>query len=204
MVLGICGSLVEATAEAVVELCLECRLAAAAAAAAAATASISAAALLLWLALTAADPEFDAECIEAIVFILELLELVLEVPELVVLRMEVRVPEGLSVTDFSPVGGGLGNRLRSQPWRRAALGVIRVPGSHSRQRRMKSRNMGSSQPFSAVCSSRDPGGPRGLPRRDRPPLRTVVPSGSVVTVQYRGYPFELIKFFARLLWSRSF
>ena len=176
--LGICGNLVEATVtlEAAVELCLECR-------------SPASTTPLLEAAVTAAEPLLEAECIDPMVFILALLELVLEVPELVVLRIELRVPEGLSVTDdFSPVGGGRGSLRLSHPCRSAALGVIRVTGSHSRHLRMKSRNIGSSQPFSAVWSSRDPGGPRGLPRRERPPLRTVVPSGNVVTVQYLGYP----------------
>ena len=171
MVFGICGSFVDA-----VELCLECK-----------DASRS---CLPPAEVTAATwPPEPPEWIEAMVFILALLELeVLEVPLLVVLRIEVSVPDGLSVTpaDFSPEGGGRGSLLRSQPCLRAALGVIRVTGSHSRHRLMKSRNMGSSQPLRAVWSSREPGGPRGLPRRDRPPFRTVVPSGKVVTVQYRG------------------
>ena len=98
--------------------------------------------------------------------------------------VEFNVPEGESVAPTA--GGGRGRRLRSQACLRAELGFILVAGSHSRQRRMKSRNKGSSQPLRAVCSSREPGGPRGLPRRERPPLRTVVPSGSVVAVQYRG------------------
>ena len=81
---------------------------------------------------------------------------------------------------------------KSQIYLRAALGVILVAGSHSRHRRMKSVNRGSSQPdicilwqlivdlclalegkddelfppLRAVCSSLDPGGPLGLPRRD--------------------------------------
>ena len=81
---------------------------------------------------------------------------------------------------------------KSQNYLRAALGVILVAGSHSRHRRMKSVNRGSSQPdicilwqlivdlclalegkddelsppLRAVCSSLDPGGPLGLPRRD--------------------------------------
>ena len=128
------------TLEAVVELCLECRPA-------------SRSPRLLWEPVTAADPLFDAECMEPIVFILALFELVRDVPELVVLRMELRVPEGESVSpaeDFSPVGGGLGSLRRSQPCLRAALGVIRVTGSHSKHLRMKSRNMGSSQPFNAI------------------------------------------------------
>jgi hypothetical protein len=175
MVFGICGNFVEAapppTLEAV-ELCLECKLLAAS---------------IFW-EVTAADPLVD-ECIDAIVFIFALFELALDAPLLVVLLMEFNVPEGLSNTpevEFSPVGGGRGSLRLNQPCLRAALGVILVTGSHSRHLRMKSRNMGSSQPFNAVWSSRDPGGPRGLPRRERPPLRTVVPSGNVVTVQYRG------------------
>ena len=104
----------------------------------------------------------------------------------------VRIAPGVAVDDVSPlpeespeaVGGGRGRRRRNQACRNAELGVIRVAGSHSRQRRIKSRKSGSSQPFNAVCSSRDPGGPRGLPRLERLPLRTVVPSGSVVAVQY--------------------
>jgi len=129
----------------------------------------------------------------AMVFILALLRLEEEV--------EVRsVPPGLSVVSC----GGRGSRLLSQACLRAAVGVIRVAGSHSRHRRMKSRKRGSSQPLRAVCSSLEPGGPRGLPRRLRPPLRTVVPSGNVVAVQYRGYPFEEIKFLALFDWSNSF
>ena len=172
---GICGSFVEAsvTLDPAVLLCLKSR-------------PLSEARLEV-----TADPLLDEECIDAMVFILALLPFeVREVPLLVVLRIEVRVPLGESVMLllFSPVGGGRGSLRLSQPCLRAALGVIRVPGSHSRHRLIKSRNMGSSQPLSAVWSSREPGGPRGLPRRDRPPLRTVVPSGSVVTVQYLGYP----------------
>jgi len=94
-VLGICGNLVEATVtlEAAVELCLECR---------SVPPPVDGASEP---PVTAAEPLFDAECIDPIVFILALLELVLDVPELVVLRIEFRVPEGLSVTeDFSPEG----------------------------------------------------------------------------------------------------
>ena len=90
---------------------------------------------------------------DAMVFILALFEFeVLEVPLLVVLRIEVSVPDGLSVTpaDFSPDGGGRGSLLLSQPCLSAAFGVIRVTGSHSRHLRIKSRNIGSSQPLSAV------------------------------------------------------
>ncbi len=86
----------------------------------------------------------------------------------------------------------------------AAFGVILVAGSHSRHLLMKSKKSGSSQPLSAVCSSLEPGGPRGFPLRDLPPFRTVVPSGSVVAVQYLGYPFELMKFFALFELSTSF
>ena len=137
--LGICGSFVEATVT--LEACLECRSAA----------STTPPPRLPCEPVTAAEPLFDAECNDPMVFILALLELVLEVPLLVVLRIELKVPEGLSVTDdFSPVGGGRGSLRLSQPCRKAALGVIRVTGSHSRHLRMKSRNMGSSQPFSAV------------------------------------------------------
>lgn len=107
------------------------------------------------------------------------------------------------VSRFS-LGGGFGNRLRSHACRRAWLGVILVHGSQSRHLRMKSKNSGSSQPFRADTISLLPGEPRGLPRRDRPPFITFEPSGNVVTVQYRGYPFELIKFRARFDWSSSF
>merc|ERR1712012_97839 len=89
------------------------------------------------------------------------------------------VPDGLSELSR----GGRGSLLLSHACLRAALGVILVAGSHSRHRRMKSVNRGSSQPLRAVCSSLDPGGPLGLPRRDLPPLRTVEPSGRVVAVQ---------------------
>lgn len=65
--------------------------------------------------------------------------------------------------------GGLGSRRRSQPCLSAWLGVIRVAGSQSRHRWMKSRNSGSLQPLSAVCSDFEPGGPRGFPLRDCPP-----------------------------------
>ena len=138
MVFGICGNFVEAE---LVELCLECRV----------DAASPRSALLLEVT---AEPVV-LECIDAIVFILAAVEVefVLEAPEFVVLRMEVNVPEGLSVgppLSLSPVGGGLGSRRRNHAWRSAALGVILVTGSHSRQRRMKSRNRGSSQPFKAV------------------------------------------------------
>ena len=108
------------------------------------------------------------------------------------LRSEFSVPDGLSSLSAEapeppllplPPGGGLGSLRRSHAWRSAALGDILVAGSHSRQRRMKSRKSGSSQPLSAVWSSREPGGPLGFPLLDRPPFKTVVLSGRVVTVQ---------------------
>lgn len=89
------------------------------------------------------------------------------------------------------LAGGRGRRRRNQPWRRAALGVIRCSGSHSRHRPTKSRNNGSSQPLSAVERVLEPGGPRCLPLRDNPPLRTKVPSGMVMAVQYRGSPAHI-------------
>lgn len=46
--------------------------------------------------------------------------------------------------------GVRGRRRLNQGWRRAAEGVRRVFGSHSKHRRMKSTNNGSSQPLSAV------------------------------------------------------
>ena len=137
IVFGICGSFVDAsvTLDPAVLLCLKSR-------------PFSEARLEV-----TADPLLDEECIDAMVFILALLLFeVREVPLLVVLRMEVKVPLGESVMllDFSPVGGGLGSLRRNQPCLRAALGVILVPGSHSKHLRIKSRNMGSSQPLSAV------------------------------------------------------
>lgn len=80
----------------------------------------------------------------------------------------------------------MGRRRRSQAWRSAWAGVIRVFGSQSRQRLRKSMKSGSSQPFKAVGKSFEPGMPRGLPRRDRPPWRALLPSGIVTTVQYLG------------------
>ncbi len=140
MVFGICGNFVDAE---LVELCREWRVEAAS----------PRSALLLEVT---AEPRLSAvelECIEAIVFIFAAVEVefVLDAPEFVELLMELNVPEGLSVS-FSPVpvGGGRGNLRLNQAWRRAAFGVILVTGSHSRHRRMKSRNSGSSQPFNAV------------------------------------------------------
>lgn len=79
-----------------------------------------------------------------------------------------------------------GSNRRNQKWLRAVSGVMRRAGSHRRQRSMKFRKSGSSQPFSAFTRLRDPGGPRSLPRREKPPVSTVVPSSSVFTLQYRG------------------
>ena len=100
-----------------------------------------------------------------------------------------RVLEGLSMGPLllsTVPAGGRGSLRLSHACLKAELGVILVLGSHSRHLRMKSRKSGSSQPFKAVWSSREPGGPRGFPRRDRPPFKTVVPSGKVVAVQYLG------------------
>ncbi len=134
MVFGICGNFVEAE---LVELCREWRVLAAS----------PRSALLLEVT---AEPRLSDV---AMVFILAAVdvEFVLDAPEFVELLMEDNVPEGLSV-NFSPVpvGGGRGNLRLSQACRRAALGVILVTGSHSRQRLIKSRNNGSSQPFNAV------------------------------------------------------
>lgn len=129
------------------------------------------------------------------------------------LEMEVMAPSVVVVVPrldeevFSPVVvpvGGLGSRLLSHGWRSAWLGVILSAGSHSKHCLRKSRKSGSSQPFKAALQSLPPGGPRSFPRRDRPPFSTVEPSGSVETVQYRGYPLDDTKFFARLEASRSF
>lgn len=110
------------------------------------------------------------------------LEIEVMAPSLVVVpRLEDEV--------FSPVVvpvGGFGSLLLSHGWRSAWLGVILSAGSHSRHCFRKSRNSASSQPLSAALQSLLAGGPRTFPLRERPPLSTVVPSGSVVTVQYRG------------------
>lgn len=144
-----------------------------------------------------------------LVLVLEEEDVVVE--EVASLEMEVMAPSvvvpRLDKEVFSPVVvpvGGLGRRLLSHGWRNAWLGVILSAGSHSRHCLRKSRNSGSSQPFSAALQSLLPGGPRTFPRRDRPPFSTVVPSGSVVTVQYRGYPLDDTKFLALLEASRSF
>jgi hypothetical protein len=113
----------------------------------------------------------------------ELLAAVAPPPVAVVGSEEV---DGGSLAPEEPVAGGRGRRRRSQAWRRAWLGVIRCMGSHSRQRRIKSRKSGSWQPRRAAEMSREPGGPRALPRRDRPPPRTTLPSDRVVALQYRG------------------
>ena len=136
--------------------------------------------------------------VEEVVASLEMEEMALS--EVAVARLDDEV--------FSPVvvlpAGGLGSRLLSHGWRRAWFGVILSAGSHSRHCLRKSRNSGSSQPFSATLHSLPPGGLRAFPRRDLPPFSTVDPSGSVVTVQYRGYPLDETKFLARLEASRSF
>jgi len=51
---------------------------------------------------------------------------------------------------------------------KACEGVMRICGSHSRQRLRKSINNGSSQFFNACAQSLLPGGPRCLPRFERP------------------------------------
>ena len=86
------------------------------------------------------------------------------------------------LTSFS-LGGGLGSRRRNHACRSACGGVIRVAGSQSRQRFMKSRNRGSSQPLRAVTSSLVAGGPRCFPRRERPPVSWIWPSGPAETLQ---------------------
>lgn len=68
------------------------------------------------------------------------------------------------------------------------MGVMRVMGSQSRHRRMKSRNKRSSQPLRAEARSLLPGGPRYLPRLLRVPVSIVCPSTLCVTTQYRGIP----------------
>lgn len=92
--------------------------------------------------------------------------------------------------------GGRGSLLRSQPCLSAAPGLILSSGSHSRHLRKKSRNRGSSH-LRARFRSLEPGGPRSFPRLECPPCSTVVPSARVDAVQYRGNPFELMKFFDR-------
>lgn len=94
--------------------------------------------------------------------------------------------------------GAFGKRRLNQACLKAAGGVSLKAGSHSRQPLRKSINNKSSQLLRALDHSRLPGGPRILPRRERPPFRTVVPSGNVVEVQYRGWPLELMKVLARL------
>ena len=136
----------------------------------------------------------DEVCIGPIVLLIfwVVCELVLELEAVFALRSELSVPDGLSSLSLDapvlpfppePPGGGRGRRRLSHAWRRAELGDIRVAGSHSRHRRIKSKKCGSSQPLRAVWSSREPGGPRGFPLRLLPPFKTVVLSGNVVTVQ---------------------
>lgn len=120
----------------------------------------SAAACRCWALITLADcpPELPTVDIVFIFwdiegFAVEISLLVLEELEAVgVLNMdddvEFRVPLGLSV--LPPTGGGRGSLRLSQACRRAELGFIRVVGSHSKHRLMKSRNKGSSHPLRAV------------------------------------------------------
>jgi len=93
--------------------------------------------------------------------------------------------------------GARGSLRRSQLCRRAADGVSRWAGSHSRHRFIKSRKSGSLH-LRAAVRSLVPGRPRGLPLRDRPVVRVPSP-----LVQYRGWPLELKKFLDRLERSRS-
>lgn len=92
----------------------------------------------------------------------------------------------LTPTEWESAVGSRGSLLRNHPWRRAAEGVMRVSGSQSKHLLTKSTNRGSSQPLRAWRSSTEPGGPRCLPRRETPPLITVVPSGKVDALQYLG------------------
>ena len=87
--------------------------------------------ILSWLlALLAVLDEFDAVGVRSMEEVVEL-----------------RVPLGLSVL---PMGGGRGSRRLSQACLSAELGFILVAGSHSKHRRIKSRNRGSSHPLRAV------------------------------------------------------
>lgn len=124
-----------------------------------------------------------------LVLVLEEEEVVEEVGaslEMAVIEPSVVVVPRLDEEVLSPVvvpDGGFGSRLLSQEWRSAWLGVILSAGSHSRHCLRKSRKSGSSQPFNAALQSLLPGGPRVFPLRERPPFRTTLPSGMVVTVQ---------------------
>lgn len=79
--------------------------------------------------------------------------------------------------------GGLGSRLLSQLCLRAMLGVNLSAGSHSKQRRIKSRKRGSLQPLRAICRFLVAGGPRGFPLLLWPPCRRVDPSARVLVTQ---------------------
>ena len=81
------------------------------------------------------------------------------------------------------VSGARGSRLLNHGCRSAWAGVMRCDGSHSRHLLRKSTNAASSHPFKAWTHDLDDGGPRVLPCRERPPVRTELPSGKVVTVQ---------------------
>lgn len=87
----------------------------------------------------------------------------------------------------APCWGGRGNLRLSQGCLRACGGVNLASGSQSRHLRRKSMKRPSSQPFRAARHSRDPGGPRTLPRRLLPPPKTTVGGplleSTVVTVQ---------------------
>lgn len=87
--------------------------------------------------------------------------------------------EGESVLSI----GGFGKRLRSQPCLSACEGVIRVEGSQSKQRCIKSKKRRSLQPFNAVCNDLDPGAPRGFPLLEWPPSSKVDPSVNVLVTQ---------------------
>lgn len=156
---GICGSFVVAVDDedelfTTFELtCLECIVADP-------STKSSAAACRCWALITLADCPPELPPVE-IVFIFWVIEafavemslLVREELEAVgVLNIdddvEFSVPLGLSV--LPPTGGGRGSLRLSQACRRAELGFIRVAGSHSKQRLMKSKNKGSSQPLRAV------------------------------------------------------
>lgn len=84
---------------------------------------------------------------------------------------------------FSVTAKGLGSRRYSQGCLRAWLGVRRDKGSQSKHFFMKSIKVGSSQPLSATFQSLLAGGPLILPRRERDPVSTVAPVGSVLYPQ---------------------
>jgi len=80
------------------------------------------------------------------------LDMEVKAPSAPVPRLEATAAEEEEVLSAAPVGG-LGSRLLSHGWRSAWLGVIRSAGSHSRHCFRKSRNSGSSPPFSAAAAS---------------------------------------------------